>query len=682
MVFVYPAFLWALTAVIIPIIIHLFNFRRYKKIYFSNVSFLKEIQLESQSKSRLKEILILISRILAICALVLAFAQPVYRDRHNTKTVAGAKHIGIYIDNSFSMENVNKQGPLLDNAKQIAKQIIESCGNTDRFYISTNLFEGKYQRLFSKEDALSIVDEIKSSSSSKKYSQLFSRQKEFLAGKTNTILYAISDLQKNTFNLHECEVDSAFNLNVIPVETSQINNVFIDSCWFDSPLQQKGAVQKLYIRIQNKSNKTIETANLQLSINNKPLTIGNYSVEANAKTVVNLNYTEKNEGFNYGLLKIEDYPIRFDDELFFCYNSKINVKTLLINGKDNETTGFFESLFAKDSLFSFSSVSENAIDYSVFKNTDLIILNECQQLSSGLSDELIKFSNNGGSIVVIPALKLNIETYNFFYKNLQLPQISETDTHSVKLNLPDYKNPFFEGVFEREEERIRLPQNTSYYIHQQTIGSSQTNIYTFQNGNFFLQKRKLNNANLFLFSSSLNGKQSNFSKHALFVPTFIRIAVNSLKLQSLYYYLYNNTNVSIKQEQSVADNPPHLISENGKIDIIPEIRIVNNYLQVFPDKELQDAGFYNLVWNNKIVSNLAFNHNRLESDLDFYTVQDFKNLLSEKNIKHIHIIENTQTNIGKTIQLGYDGIKLWKWMLLLSLLFISIEICLIRFIKL
>ena len=44
--FLYPSFLWALLFVAAPIILHLFNFRKFKKVYFSNVSLLKEIKEE------------------------------------------------------------------------------------------------------------------------------------------------------------------------------------------------------------------------------------------------------------------------------------------------------------------------------------------------------------------------------------------------------------------------------------------------------------------------------------------------------------------------------------------------------------------------------------------------------------------------------------------------------------
>src|SRR6187431_847874 len=113
MSFVYPAFLFGLFAVAIPILVHLFNFRRFKKIYFTNVRFLREIKQDTRNRSRLKHLLILASRILAVIFLVLAFAQP-YIPARGTKTTAGAKRVSVYVDNSFSMDAISSNGDLLE----------------------------------------------------------------------------------------------------------------------------------------------------------------------------------------------------------------------------------------------------------------------------------------------------------------------------------------------------------------------------------------------------------------------------------------------------------------------------------------------------------------------------------------------------------------------------------------
>ena len=141
MQFLFPGFLAALGFLAVPIIVHLFNFVRYKKIYFSNVRFLKEVKEETQSRSRLKHLLILAARLLAIFFLVFAFAQP-FIPAKNAIVKEGTKAVSIYIDNSFSMAALGKNGTLLDEAKKDALDILKAFGPTDKFQLLTNDFLG------------------------------------------------------------------------------------------------------------------------------------------------------------------------------------------------------------------------------------------------------------------------------------------------------------------------------------------------------------------------------------------------------------------------------------------------------------------------------------------------------------------------------------------------------------
>src|SRR5688572_5458722 len=122
MKFVNPSFLYALFALAVPVIIHLFNFRKFKRVYFTNVRFLKDVKQETQSKSKLRHLIVLACRILAITLLVLAFAQP-FLPVTDAHIVRGDRAVSVFIDNSFSMDAINKSGRLLDEAKNNAKEI-------------------------------------------------------------------------------------------------------------------------------------------------------------------------------------------------------------------------------------------------------------------------------------------------------------------------------------------------------------------------------------------------------------------------------------------------------------------------------------------------------------------------------------------------------------------------------
>lgn len=682
MSFVFPTFLYALFAILIPVIIHLFNFRKYKKIYFTNVKFLRELKQESQSKSRLKEILILISRILAISALVFAFAQPVLVN-DTTKVKTGNKAIGVYIDNSFSMEGVNKNGSLLENAKKRAKEIVAAFGNADKFMLLTNDFEGKHQRFFSKEEINEAIDEVKISSAVKSLSSVIKRQQDFLRGaKLNDMRsFVISDFQKSISDFKNFPNHTAIINSLIAVNANTSDNVYIDTCWFDSPVQQKGVVQKLNIRIYNKSNKAIENGTIRLTINNKQTGIASFNAEAQSKTETQLTFECKEEGFNFCSLKLDDYPITFDDELFFTFNSKLNIQALVINGKSSETGSYFKSLMQSDSLFSFYENNELSIDYGLFAKANLIILNEVENFSSGLISEINKYMQVGGHLVLIPAKKMEASSYSQFYKALSLPAPGNTDTTTLKVEKTDFKTGFYEGVFDKIDERIDLPVIKKRFLTNLSSRSNLKPILKLMNGETWLGELDYNSSKLYLFSGPLDVASSNFCKHALFVPTIYKMAINSLKAVPPYYYTQNNSVIQINAISNKGDEPFHLKSLNNKSDVIPEIRVGNNRLNIFTQGQIVEPGFYNLTLQTQTLQALAFNFNRLESGLEFYTNDEMENNLGENHLVSYKTIIAGEKTLTSSVAEISGNTKLWKLFVILTLIFVAIEIALIRFLK-
>lgn len=683
MIVVYPVFLWALLAVAIPIIIHLFNFKKYKKVYFTNVRFLKELQHQSKAKSRLKEILILIARCLTITCLVLAFAQPIIPSPDSKTINTGAKAISIYIDNSFSMENVNKQGMLLDIAKTRAKDIIKAFNSTDKFQLITNDFEGKHQRFLSKEDALSTLDELKISPAVRLLTDVVKRQEEFLttSNLSNKKIYLLSDAQKSTFNLESIKPDTNIKTTIIPIQVNQINNVYIDSCWFETPLQQKGFIQKLHATLVNNGKVTIDAGSAKLFLNKQQLALSSYSLEPNSKTEIVFTFECKQSGFNYGSIKIEDYPITFDDELFFAFNSKVNVAVTLITGKDIKENNALETLFKNDSLFKLNSFTEQTIDFGAFNTSDVIVLNQLSDISSGLISELIKFSNKGGSVVFIPAQNINTLNYNQALTSLQLPNFTSIDTASLKIDKIELASKFYTGVFDKLGDRLNLPQVNKHYRIVKTNTSKFETILQLQNTDAFFGMSSTGNSSSYLFTSPFIQNATNFSKHALFVPTFYRICFNSLKGIPLFYQTNSNVLISLKNDATQSEQPPHIKQIDSQLDIIPEQRIVNNSLFLYTRNQINSKGFYQVLKNNNPLLPLAFNFSRKESNLTCYTIDELTKVIADKGSKNLSLIEDTQSDISKQILQGAEGKKLWKLFILLALLFVAIEISLLRFLK-
>lgn len=679
--FLFPTFLIGLAAIAIPIIIHLFNFRKYKKVYFTNVQFLKELKQESDSKSKLKEWLILAMRILAIACLVFAFAQPFIPGK--TKAVQGEKAISIYIDNSFSMESTNKKGTLLENAKEYATEIVNTFNASDKFQLITNDFEGKHQRFVSKEEFIEQLNDVKISSATKGLNDVIKRQQDFLQNSSskNKRIFLLSDFQKNTSGFNKTDIDTSMVVSCIPIASSEVSNVYIDSVWFETPVQQFGTQQIIHATVINKSVKDIENGTLKLFINNTQVSLNSFNVSAGGKKDVSISFTVKVKGINKGALKIEDYPITYDDNFYFSFNAQTTINALVINGKETKTSGNFKSLMQNDSLFLYQENNESNIDYSIFSKTNIIVLNELSSLTSGLTSELQKFVSNGGSLVIFPNKKADLESYNTAFQNLQLPQITKLDTVNTKTQSINFEQGLYEGVFDKIDQRMDLPKVFEHFEFTKTTNSNSQSLVLLQNGQFLISLNPLDNGKVYLFSIPSDENSSNLLKHALFVPTLIKMSILSLKPSPIYYKTAVNEAIALNTNSNFSDKPLHVIKDDKKIDIIPEHRLINNITTIFTQNQITEAGYYEVFENEHSIKDLAFNFDRKESDMNFMTTDDLQKQIDEKGLKNMSIIQPNEKTLTNALQEVNDGKKLWKLFLILALIFLAAEILIIRLFK-
>jgi hypothetical protein len=682
MTFLYPSFLWALTALALPFIIHLFNFRKYKKVYFTNVRFLRQVQIETKSKSKLREWLVLLFRSLLIAALVFAFSQPSIKESNTTEPVGGSRHISVYIDNSFSMENVGRSGPLLDQARQRAKEIVQSFGLQDKFQILTNDFQGKQQRFYDKEQAIAIIDEIRSTAVPRKLDQVIERQREFLnsASAKSKRIFVLSDAQKSTFRLSEIKTADSTPVALVPLLANLVNNLYIDSCWFESPVQQNGEIQHLGARVVNKGENTIESGSAVLMMNGTQTALNSFSLLPGQNTNLRFSFECKLSGFNFGSIKIEDYPVTFDDEFFFAFNSKINIPVYLING-NNQKDDALTMLFGNDSLFDLTEGTESQINYATFRNVETIVLNQLQEIPSGLIAELQKFSEKGGAIVIVPAYTEYTQKYTPLLNGLDLPAFVSVDSTKLRTEKIELASGFYAGVFERLEEGLNLPLVTWHYTITKTTKSNFEPLLSLINRDVFLGRTKLKQAEVYLFTASLSEANSNFSKHALFVPTIYRMCFSALKQVPLYYPVLTNSALHANQRTMGSEAPPRIVSLDKRTEIIPEIRKTAYAVHLFTRNQIEKPGHYVLNQENTQLQALAFNYERLESDLTCYTPSELEAIRMENKLDHVKILNADENDFKEQVLEGSEPRRLWKLFIILALVFLIAESAVLRILK-
>ncbi|MEO8761480.1 MAG: BatA domain-containing protein [Bacteroidia bacterium] len=678
MSFLYPSFLFALGALSIPIIVHLFNFRRYKKVYFTNVRFLKEVQQESKSKSTLKRLLILASRLLALTCLILAFAQPYIPSNHNIKK--GARSIVVYIDNSFSMQAANKNGSLLDDAKRKARELITASAASDKIQLISNDFYASSTSVLSKEQALDAVDKLNVSPSVKSLQEIYNRAKSNIdTDLKDAEFFLISDFQKN--NVTNFKPDSLVETNFVLLESAPAQNIFIDTCFVESPYFQAGTSQKLHIKIKNLSDKEIENGSLKLYVNNKQIAPVSFKANPNAATDALISFTCKDTGVQQGKLIVEDFPVTFDDTLYFSFHVNNRIPCLNIHKKEEKSAQYLQSLFSNDSLFTYYDQNDQSIDFSYFNKSNLIMVNGLQTISSGLSQELKKYILAGGSALIFPSETADKDSYNSFFNLFNLPNFINIDTSTYRIDGKNLPKDLYEGVFEKTPDNMDMPSVHQHYVTKGNSRSGEEVVLKLINGQPFLSLYKKGKGRLYVCTSSLNEKSSSFAKHALFIPTLIKIAILSRPSPPLYYDCGKNEAIDVSNVNTNGETPLHISSSETKTDFIPELKITEDSKHLLTHGNPAYANNYFLQRDRINVEGLAFNYNRKESDLASFTKNELSAMIKNANWKRTHLIDASAGNMQASLAEIGGGTRLWKLFILLTLLFLAVEIILIKLLK-
>lgn len=673
MSFLYPTFLWALAGLSIPVIIHLFYFRRFKKVYFSSTRFLQEIKEETSSRNRLKNLLVLLMRCLAIACLVFAFAQPFLKK--DDEVVLGTKEVSIFIDNSFSMQGEQQNIPLLDISKARAREIVKAYSPADRFQILTHEFDGRYQRLISQEEALVAIDQVMISPAVHRLTQVMNRQKQVLKGE-NPVSYLISDFQDGINDLATWQ-DTTMEVNLIPVQGLEARNVAIDSVWFASPVPVLNENNALVVKLHNYGTEDVEGVKLSLLMDGQERPIGLVNISAGSSTIDTVNIAVTSTGTKTAEVKILDYPVLFDDSYFISFFVDENINVQVID--DIQTNKYLDALFSATGYLSLTHQNLAQIQFQQFAEQELIILNDLRAISSGLANELTNYLKKGGKVLVFPGENADISTYNAFLNQAGASPYSAAVTTSREVATINLSEFVFSDVFEANNRNLKLP-STSYSYQFSQVSSIQPSesIMNYRDGSAFIQKFTIEDGLLYVCAAPLKEDKSDLVRQAeIFVPMVYRMAISRPKAEKISYTVGSDRYIEIKKSQASAEEANYLIKGNG--EFIPGQRNLGPKVLLDVSDQMRESGHYEVVLGENTEKTLAFNHSRIESDLRYADEASLDKLAS---LHGFNVINNEQqAGINVAISRKDQGIVLWKYFLWAAISFLLIEALLIRYMK-
>ena len=677
MEFIYPNFLWALFAILIPIIIHLFYFKRFKKVYFSNTKFLKEIKEETTNKNKLKNLLILLSRIFAIIFLVLAFAQPYIPVGNKLKK--GSKGVSIYIDNSFSMQALGEEATMIEKAKKTAKEIVNGYSDNTRFQIVTNKLYGSEQKWIDKQNALNNIDLIKLSPLVKSFKNISKRQKQAFEteGIENKYVYWLSDFQIPVFNIDSTDIDSTIEYNLIFLQSIREKNISIDSCFWDKPVPVFNQTNKLFVKVNNFSKDEANYIPVNLEYNGQNYPSGKIDLKSMSTNTDTIEVKIKTKGWSSAKVSIKDYPVIFDDDYYIAFEIPSKIKILNIN-QSNKANRYLIAAFGNDDLFDFNYSSISKVDYSDLNTYNLIILENIKTLSSGLQSTLKKAVMTGTNIVLFPDKNADIESLNSFLNSINANVFKEFKNEPNEANNLNRNEYIFKNVFENFKNNITPVKVKGYFETSNFQTKNSYHIIKFKTGKSFIDRYKYGIGNIFISASPFDEKINDLCKNPdIFVPLIFNMSIINDNEKKLSYIIGRDRNIVLDK---INTSEKGLIKIKGSDqEFIPKQINAQNKVKLDIQDQITKPGIYNIYKENVLVQKVAFNYDRRESKLEYYNEDQIKEKLGESIT--VYGKNKNKINFTEEINSKQNGIELWKWSLILALIFLGIEILLLRFWK-
>jgi hypothetical protein len=676
MQFLYPLFLWGLLAIAIPIIIHLFHFRRFKKVYFPNVKFLRELQEETSSRNRLKNLLVLLARILAVASLVLAFAQPFIPQ--SDEVIRGSRAVSLFVDNSFSMSARGENIDLLTRAKLDAMEVIKAYETTDAFQVLTHDFNYSQMKWLTQEQAMEVVEGIEITHEVQLLSQVMQHQQTaFRESKgENYLSYWISDFQRTISDIDESRFDTTVQYNIVYHPGVETANLSIDSCWWVAPIPVKGQQGSLIVKLHNYGDQDIEDLTVNLFYNQQNYPLARTSVSAGQTALDTLKFTLNRGGWSRATVSLTDYPVRFDDEYHIAFEVSENIPVLVIS--EDYQDPYLRAVFETSAIFDLDHFPATNIDYSSLGRYKLIILRDLSGLSSGLSESLENYAKEGGNLLVFPGRQINLEEYNSMLKAFRANLLAGKEEIDMPVGTLNEEEFVFRDVFEKIDRNIRLPEVKMRYTTVSTATSRNRQVLAFRDGKSCIDAYETGDGYLYFSSVPLDPEVNELVRMAeIFVPMVYRMALSSNVTGQIAYTIGLDRMVRIQRHLQGSEIPYRI---EGPNDFIPGIRNLGPVVQLDVQDQVKDPGFYSVMHQQDTVRSLAFNYDRRESDLRCLSRDELLALIGGKG--QLYDSSGSQTELTRVIESREKGILLWKWFIILALLFLAFEIVFLRAIKL
>lgn len=663
MSFLYPLFLISGIALAIPVLIHLFNLRRYKTVYFPHTRFLKDIQLRSQKQSQVRYRLLLFTRLLFLAALILAFAQPFFQNKEQAATKD--KLQVIYIDNSGSMSLKLGAQRLVDVAKQSARRQIQQATVGTRFVLLTN--DRMVGQPLPADKALLELNNIDLSPKGKTMVQVLSGVQSSMQaeGASGADLYYYSDFQeRNVSDEPEQSLTDNISLHGVPVQTDKVENVFIDTAYLMAPVLQTGTPNQLVVHTRTVGSLPDEMPVMQLFINGQLKNAASLVHDDRMESWDTLSFQVEDAGWQQIELSINDAAVRFDDTFRIAARSASNLSVLALN--QGSANPYIQAAFRAYDGFRLTN-SDLGNTSGDWNNYNLILLNNVTAINSTLAEKLQQALSRGKTVAIFPGRTNSFGGLNSGLAALGDIRITGLDTATQAATNMQQGSDLVKDLFVSIPDNIELPQANWHYRISAGLTANQQSILSFRNGDPLFARYTPTRGQLYLLATSADMQAGNFAASYFFVPFLYQMATQATGSNIYALTLGAQTPAFLPLDNAGERNMIHLYAPGR--DVIPAQQTAGAGLNVYVDQAVTNTGYYRLAAEGGDTTLIAVNSDHAESQLQTYPLDELKNSWKDKDAEWL----TTDTiSMGKANN-TFASFPLWKVCAILALLMLIAE---------
>jgi hypothetical protein len=671
MTLTYPWFLLGFLAVVIPIVIHFFELRRPQRLLFTNVGFIREIKLVTARQRKLKHLLILATRIGFITFLALLFCQPFIPAPEQASNVGSAVSTIVDLSPSMAVEDESGQA-LFDHAIGEAEQLPTAYPASARFVlptVSTSLLTANaYQ---------ATVQQLSISGQAKSLSTLLDKAPH--NAESNQV-FIFSDFQKNKTNVQAISTDSLNQLYLVPLKGKETANVFVDSVLLDDAFVRTASDISLRIRLRNGGMQASSDCQVKVFIGDRQVAAFRNAVGAHQSVVATVRVRLETTQVQQCRVEVEDFPVTFDNTYYFTLQPSPQIRILDVAAVLATPVS---RVYNNEVMFAYSQANQS-LNYDRLNSANLLVLEELPKLDDALRENIRRAVGQGATLVIVPPVAAASvqDEYSRLFRDLGIGGVEWHKPQGAtpaleEIAAPDLRNPFFQDVFTTANKRAVMPKVAPVLRWSR----SGTDVLKMRSGDGFLGGFASGKGKVYLFAAPFQNSYSDFTQHALFVPVMYRLAMLSYHTEQRLAYRLNQATVVLNvgaQVKGQRDEPVVSLRKDS-LTVIPAQHWENGALRLTFPAAVQEPGFYQVVYNNKVLTTLALNIDKAESELTYYSAAELRQLIGP-NRPNIQVYESaTDRSVAAHYKAQRVGTPLWRYCLLLALGCLLAEVLLLRF---